>query len=262
MESPIITLLTDFGLQDGYVASLKGSLLTVCPAARLIDITHLVPAHDIRAGAYLLKSTYRDFPAGTIHLAVVDPGVGSERLGIALKTPDHCFVGPDNGIFSWVLHDEPAWNAFSLTEKAYWRTAVSNTFHGRDIFAPVAAHLALGIPLQALGQPCAPLARPWTEPRQENEALWGEVIHIDHFGNVITNVTFTVLKAFAGSSGFTVAAGEILVAGMRLTYSNQAAGEPLTLIGSTGHLEIAANQGNAASLYGIRTGDVLRIQRS
>ncbi len=259
--APIITLLTDFGVQDGYVGSLKGVILGICPEARLIDISHLVPVQNVPAAAYLLAATCRDFPPGTIHLAVVDPGVGTARRALAIRTSRYFFVGPDNGLFSWVLRDETDVQCRSLENPRLWRSPVSTTFHGRDLFAPVAAHLARGTALAELGPPCSPLTLPWSSARHAADGLHGKIIYIDHFGNAVSNITQQDLATMEVRGGQTVqVAGRhrILLVD---TYAAVAPGTATALIGSSGHLEIAVNQGSAVELLELRHGSTVRLGR-
>ena len=259
MTAPIITLLTDFGLEDTYVASMKGVILGSCPNARLIDVSHLIPPQDVRTGALLLASVYRDFPPGTIHLAVVDPGVGTDRRGLVLKADHYYFVGPDNGLFSWVLHEATVWEAYHLERPEFWRAAVSKTFHGRDIFAPVAAHLGMGVPVQAFGPLCKPQLAPWTDAAQTRAEILGQIIHIDHFGNAVTNVTRTALERLASPSSLAVRIGGLTLAPIVETYGDQETGRVVALIGSSNRPEIAINQGHAAKTCGLRRGDPVSV---
>jgi S-adenosyl-L-methionine hydrolase (adenosine-forming) len=261
MTAPIITLLTDFGLEDTYVASMKGVILDICSDARLVDISHLVPPQDVRAGAFLLLSAYRDFPAGTIHLAVIDPGVGTDRRGLVIRADGYFFVGPDNGLFSLALRETSGWEAFSLERPAYWRAIISKTFHGRDIFAPIAAHLAMGVPAEALGPTCIPQMASWANTVHKNEELGGEIIHIDHFGNAVTNVSRAVLERFVSGSQAAVRIGRLTISAIVETYGDEETGTPIALIGSSNFLEIAITQGNAAKTCGLRRGDPVRIAR-
>jgi S-adenosyl-L-methionine hydrolase (adenosine-forming) len=261
MTTPIITLLTDFGLEDAYVASMKGVILKICSDASLVDITHLVPPGDIRAGAFLLASVASEFPTGTIHLAVVDPGVGTARRGLLVGAAGHLFVGPDNGLFAWVLRQASRWEAYSLEIIAYWRHTVSYTFHGRDIFAPVAAHLASGLAPRALGPPCTPQSASWADAIETGAEILGEIIHIDHFGNAVTNVSREVLKRFASGSRTAVRIGALNISAMADTYGGQDPGKVIALIGSHGHLEIAITQGSAAQSCGLHCGDPVVIIR-
>ena len=275
--APLITLLTDFGIRDGYVASMKGVILSICPQARMVDITHMIAPQDVRAGAFVLSTVYRDFPLETIHLAVVDPGVGTKRKALALQAGGYRFVGPDNGLFSWILEGEPSWKARSLENRRYWnpsraeleeeRASISTTFHGRDIFAPVAAHLARCVDLDDLGPSCTPVVAQWSTPTAKEEELLGEVIYVDHFGNGITNITREELETFAprdqGERIIRVAGakGEKTIK-MARTYGDVAPGTSLALIGSSERLEIAVNQGDAAQTLGLRAGCAVSLRRS
>jgi S-adenosyl-L-methionine hydrolase (adenosine-forming) len=257
--APIITLLSDFGLQDTYVASLKGVILGICPAANLVDVTHLVPPQDVRAGAFLLANIYRDFPPGTVHLAIVDPGVGTDRRGLILKAAPYWFVGPDNGLFSWICTRETAWAAWSLDNSRYWRRPVSSTFHGRDLFAPVAAHLATGIPPDAFGSPWAPQLASWSAVQHHAKALRGEILYIDRFGNVITNLDQAAVNEAAPAEYLIVRVAGRSLQGLSTTYGTKPPGNLLALIGSHGFLEIAVNQGSASALLGCRVGEAVLV---
>ena len=260
MKKPVITLLTDFGLVDGYVASMKGVILNICSDVSLVDVSHSIPPQDVRSGAYLIATVYELFPPGTVHLAVVDPGVGTERRGLAIAAAGHFFVGPDNGLFSLALQGQPQWQAHSLENPAYWRSAVSKTFHGRDIFAPVAAHLAKGIPLHSLGPPCNPFMASWTSITRSTGEIRGEVIYIDHFGNIITNLKLQDIEQSAAGGGFSLTVRSHYITRFADTYGEVKAGTALMLIGSSGYLEIALNQGNAAKTMQVKTGDRVRLQ--
>lgn len=251
----IITLMTDFGLEDGYVASMKGVILGIFPAAVLVDVSHLVPPQDVCAGAFLLAAVYRHFPVGTVHLAVVDPGVGTSRRGLVVKSADYCFVGPDNGLFSWVLREESGWQVYSLDNPRYQRAEVSSTFHGRDIFAPAAAHLLAGVPAKAFGAPCTPIAADWGRVVHGVNRLSGVVIHIDHFGNIITNLRDRDVRRMSAGLGLLLTIGPHSVTRFINTYAEAGPGEPAALIGSSGFLEIAVNRGNAADLLQVNRGE-------
>ncbi len=257
----IITLLTDFGLSDGYVAGMKGVILTLCPGVRLVDITHQVPAFDIRSGSYLLKTVFDVFPPDTIHLAVVDPGVGTERRAMAVKTEcGRILVGPDNGLLAWVLSLRSAWDSRALENPETWRPSVSHTFHGRDLFAPVAAHLARGLPFHKLGPSCSPKTATWVNAERKGHDLFGEVVHIDRFGNLITNITEQDLGEWEGSIGWMVSLpGVVSIPGISRTYGEGPAGEPMAVIGGSGHLEIAVNRGNAARALSVGTGAAVKV---
>ena len=185
----IITLTTDFGLQDWFVGTIKGVILHTNPRARIIDITHGIPAGDVRGGAFALLACYKFFPKGAVHVVVVDPGVGGDRNAIAVQTADYWFVGPDNGVLSFALAREKINSIRRLDNTNYLLEPVSHTIHGRDVFAPVAAHLSRGIPIHRLGRAQRDFVRiPWPEPRVRRGCVEGEVIYVDHFGNAITNV--------------------------------------------------------------------------
>src|SRR6266542_2863684 len=189
MARPVIALLTDFGLRDHYAGTMKGVALGICPDATLVDITHDIPPHDVMAGALELAAAYKYFPAGTIFVAVVDPGVGSARRGVAADTGDYRFVAPDNGVLTQVLRESPAKKIVELTERRYARPTVSRTFEGRDRFAPAAAWLAKGIELVALGRPAGDIQRlDLPRPVVEAGRISGRVLRVDRFGNLITNI--------------------------------------------------------------------------
>src|SRR5438067_1397055 len=185
----LITLITDFGEQDYFVGAMKGVILSINPEAKIVDISHLTPPQDVEAAAFNLLNCYKDFPAGTIHVAVVDPGVGSDRRAIAIECAGQFFVGPDNGLFSWICEREKDWTAFHLTNRRFFRKPVSNTFHGRDIFAPVAAHLSNGTAPSEFGEPLPDIVKlDSLAPKTINEnTIEGQIIHVDRFGNCVTN---------------------------------------------------------------------------
>jgi S-adenosylmethionine hydrolase len=249
----LITLLTDFGTDDAYVGQVKGAILKVAPTATLVDLTHSVPAQDVQAGAFVLWSAVESFPAGTIHLAVVDPGVGSRRRAIGLRAGrGDYFVGPDNGLLSPAVDRLGGCvEAVELTNAEYWRPNVSTTFHGRDVFGPVAGHLANGLPLTHFGRPITdPRRLALPEPRGHN----GEVLHIDTYGNLITNLPGSGLPAH-----FRVRITERVVPSA--TYYEQVAqGALVALIGSSGLLEISARNASAAALIGARRGTPVSIE--
>jgi hypothetical protein len=254
MSSPVITLLSDFGVQDGYAASMKGVILRICPQAKLVDISHLIPPQVVRSGAYVLYASYEYFPHGTVHLAVVDPGVGTERGALAIRTSHFFFVGPDNGLFSLILKKEADWEARRLENRQFRLSPLSSTFHGRDLFAPAAAHLALGIPFESLGPICSPISPEWDEPVIEKDKVEGELIHIDRFGNAITNVLHETLAIRGPAEEWTITAGKSTINSIHQTYGRVKVGEALALTGSTGFIEIAVNQGSAALELGLEVG--------
>jgi S-adenosylmethionine hydrolase len=262
---------------------MKGVVLSIVPDARLVDLSHEVAPQDVRAAAYVLYTAYPFFPSHTVHLVVVDPGVGSARRPIALQTSAGFFIGPDNGVFSYVMACEPLEASAALADPRYLLPRVSHTFHGRDVFAPAAAHLAAGVPITDLGPPVAdPVV--FQPPRLEidSSGIVGEVLHVDRFGNVVTSVGeltwagdgLVFKPAFEKAIGrmqdverkivvanTTVEISGQEVAGVRRTYTEVEPGETLALVGSSGHLEIAVREGSAAERFGVHPGDkvVLRF---
>ncbi len=254
MTRPIVALLSDFGLRDSYVAQMKGVLLERVPEAQLVDVSHDVAPGDVLAGAWLLATAWRAFPLRTVFLAVVDPGVGTARRALALEHDGRLGVGPDNGLFTLVLDSA---RTVELTRRELWREPVSATFHGRDIFAPVAATLALGTPLDEVGAPLVSPARlPQATPtRREDGSITGHVIHIDRFGNLITDLPAELLPR----DGFEVrVAGR--VARVVRTYAESAPGELGALVNSAGHLEVALDGRSAASALGLERGATVEVR--
>lgn len=255
----IVTLLTDFGLKDAYVAAMKGVILGIAPDAVLVDITHDVPPQDIRWGAYLLKSCFRDFPPGTIHLAVVDPGVGTLRRPLAIETLHCVFIGPDNGLFSYALAKEKIWEARALKNSAVRRASVSPTFHGRDVFAPAAAHVAAGFPFVALGPVIKPVDPSWPAPRKTPDGIVGTVLGWDRFGTIITDLEREHLACIDEGTPIHVVLGTERIRIFGRTFADVPPGEALALFGSSDHLEIAVNQGNAAKRFGAQKGGPVKV---
>jgi len=269
----VITLTTDFGMGDAYVAAMKGTILGINPSASLVDITHKIKPQEIRQAAYVLSTAYPYFPLRTIHLAIVDPGVGTSRKAVILRTPRADFVAPDNGILSYILDEhaagpvvagrvrltpESGLEAVAITEPRFWRSPVSATFHGRDIFAPVAAHLSLGVPLADFGEAVETLAAfpipiPCTAP---DGTITGEILHIDSFGNIITNIMGRDLPGDAARLKIT--AGGRVIRGLCRTYDD--ARGLLALIGSSDRLEISLKNGDAAALLQAGIGDEISVQ--
>ena len=255
MARPTVALLTDFGTRDHYAGSLKGVVLTVCPDATLIDIGHDIPAHDVLAGALELAACYRYFPHGTIFLVVVDPGVGSPRRGIAADTGDYRFVAPDNGVLSAVFLEVPPKKVVELSERKYALPTVSRTFEGRDRFAPAAGYLAKGVALVSLGKRISDFhAIALPRPAVIGDALGGVVVRVDRFGNLITNIDRQSFEQFAGNRPITVEVGGTDIPRIVATYAEATAGELCALFGSTDHLEIAINAGDAASALRLARG--------
>lgn len=252
--SRIITLTSDFGTQDHYVSVMKAVMLGIAPNARFIDISHHIPAQDIMAGAWVIRNAAFEFPKGSIHLVVVDPGVGTERHPIALKINDQFFVGPDNGIFS-LITNEFKFKACKLNKPIFWRKERSRTFHGRDIFSPVAAHISNGVDFKELGDPIKELVSyHWAVPIGDKDGLQGWVIHIDRFGNLITNISESLLEETAGRRKVRVYLGNTIIDHMVNTFGDVEPGEPAAFIGSSGMLEVGINKGNAAEMLGVDKG--------
>jgi S-adenosylmethionine hydrolase len=258
----VIALLTDFGTQDHYAGTMKGVILGICPDVTFVDITHDVPAHDVLSGALELAAAYRYFPAGTIFLVVVDPGVGSARKGLAADTGDHRFIAPDNGVLTAVFRDTPARRVVELTERRYARPTVSRTFEGRDRFAPAAAWLAKGIQLAAFGRPVADYVRlDIPVPAATDSAIEGVVLRVDRFGNLVTNVDRRTFEKLAQHGGVQILAGGKPVARLVATYAEIQPGEIGALFGSTDHLELAANAGSAAERLGLARFATVTVSR-
>lgn len=250
----VITLTTDFGLQDYYVSAMKAVILGIAPGVRMVDISHEIPSQDIMAGSWILKNSAMLFPEGTVHNVVVDPGVGTERKPIALRIGDQYFVGPDNGIFS-LLTQERDYEAVRLSNEEYWRDDPSNTFHGRDIFAPCAAHLSQGVALQDLGEPLEELVTyKWTVPIADKDGLEGMIIHIDKFGNLVSNIPGSQIREVIGNKNVKIYVGNTILDEIVSTFGAVPEGEPAAYIGSSGMLEVGINKGNAEKMLGVQKG--------
>lgn len=255
----LITLTTDFGLADSYVGAMKGVILGIDPTATIVDISHEIAPQDVREAAYIVYTAYPYFPPDTVHVVVVDPEVGSQRRAMALRTARACFVAPDNGVLSYVLAKEGMGEAVSLTNSTYHRPTVSHTFHGRDVFAPVAAHLARGLPLTELGEPLTeivtfPLPQPQVLPDGD---VVGHVLHIDRFGNLILDVREGDCIL---SGGLVLELAGRRIQGLGRTFTDVPTGELVAYIGSSGHLEIALREGDAAQSLGMKRGDRILLR--
>jgi S-adenosylmethionine hydrolase len=262
MARPVVALLTDFGTRDHYAGTMKGVILGICPEATLVDISHEVAPHDVVGAALQLAACYRYFPAGTVFLVVVDPGVGSARRGLAAEAGDYRFVAPDNGVLTAVFAEQRPRAVVELTERQYARPTVSRTFEGRDRFAPAAGWLAKGVRLAALGRPLADyqrLALPVPEVRPDG--IDGAVVHVDRFGNAITNIDRRTLERLGQEGVLEIRAGEHAIGRLVSTYAEIAPGEVAALFGSSDHLEIAANAASAAERLGLGRGTVVRVRR-
>jgi S-adenosylmethionine hydrolase len=274
--SPVITLTTDFGYDDAYVAAVKGAILNINPVATIVDVSHSIKPQDILQAAFVLSAVYRYFPKETVHVAIVDPGVGSDRRGMILKTPSAMFVGPDNGIFSYVIDDlfsaesrsvieqthglteivfKTGLEAAAITDPRFWRHPVSPTFHGRDVFAPVAAGLSLGISLYEFGEKInslhvLPVPKPSLDP---DGNLVGQIIHIDRFGNLIANIRSSSLPG----KNAVIEVGGQRIQGISDYYAQKEG--VMAVVGSSGYLEISLRDGSARDFLGIAEGDEIRV---
>lgn len=289
----VITLLTDFGTQDAYVGVMKGVIAGINPSVNIVDICHSVSPQDIFNGAYLLYTAYKYFPKGTIHTAIVDPGVGSKRDIVCVETKDYFFLVPDNGLLSFIVQEERPKSVIRVTNNKYFLPLPSSTFHGRDVFAPVAAHLSLGVKPQQLGIMINHLEqlnipKPF---RKKTGQMEGQIIYIDRFGNLISNITkehlmqhdhsqslfktqmkeITLpisLPSQGGDEGgvkinlkcLETTIGKKKIIGLIKTYTDVNAGEPLALIGSAGFLEVSINQGNAQKYFKVDKGSKIIIE--
>lgn len=255
----IITLTTDFGIKDHYVGVLKAVLLSIAPDVRLVDISHQIPPQDIMAGAWVVRNSAMLFPPDSVHLVVVDPGVGTSRKPIAIKIKDQYFVGPDNGIFS-LIADQYEYSGVELNHAKFWRPSPSNTFHGRDIFAPVAAHLANGVELEDLGDPIEKLETyRWAVPISDKDGVQGWIVHIDHFGNLISNIPESMIRKAGADANLKIYVGNTIFDTIVNTFGDVPDGEPAAYIGSSGVLEIAINKGDAREMLGVEKGAQISI---
>ncbi len=259
-KSPIVALLTDFGTQDSYVAEMKGVMLSLNPELRLVDITHSIPPGDIRGGAYLLWRAQRWFPGGTIFLSVVDPGVGSERRILLVKTRDHYHVAPDNGLLTLVAR-ECEHEVWEVADRRFMCSEISDTFHGRDIMAPVCAHLSLGeTDALAFGPRIERIVRFEIEgPAASGSSIEGEIISVDRFGNAVTNIDDGLLTELGPLTSLSVSIGGLRVDEIGRTFSTVRDGERVAYVGSAGLLELAVNGGDFAKLYGVQPGVRVRV---
>ena len=273
-QSQPIVLTTDFGLDDPYVGVMRGVVLGINPGASVIDLTHQIRPQNVGQAGFVLGTSYRFFPPGAIHVVVVDPGVGTARIALLLVTPHGRFLAPDNGVLSYVLRDyldapperagrvevPKSLTAYSLTNPRYWLHPVSHTFHGRDIFAPVVAHLSLGVCPQALGEPVVHLCwLPSPHPIRQNNTIRGEVISVDHFGNLVTNIPAAMLVETPGIDLHI--RGRVIKGLSQTYYGNEQSAESalVALVGSHGYLEVAVRNGSAALTLGVDVGEPVEI---
>jgi S-adenosylmethionine hydrolase len=254
-KRPIITLTTDFGEADYFVPAMKGAILGVNPAAEIVDLTHMIPAHDIYAAAFTLMCCYRDFPRNTIHVVVVDPGVGSARRPILVMTDEHNFIGPDNGVFSYIYQQCHVNRVVHFTVEHYFRQPVSNTFHGRDVFAPCAAYVSKLVDWRMMGEEVSnPVRFNIPTPVVSEKQIKGSVVHVDRFGNLITNITATELTEQHLVSGAKVRVGNRDVARILKNFSEANPNELFAYFGSAGFLEIGVPKQSAARMTEARRG--------
>lgn len=254
----VITLTTDFGIVDPYVAMMKGVILTINPDVKIIDISHQIRVGSIYQGAAYIKETFTYFPKGTVHVCVVDPRVGSERRMLGVEADGHFFIGPDNGIFWPVIKEFESAEIFSLDNRDYFLPSVSHTFHGREIFAPVAAQISKGQALENMGKKIDdPVVLELPQPYVEGEFLYGQIVRIDNFGNLISNIGSKDMEGFLGGSVPFVEAGKLKIENLNRIYDEVDEGKPMILINSSDKLEIAVNLGRAFEYLGLDRRDIL-----
>jgi S-adenosyl-L-methionine hydrolase (adenosine-forming) len=262
LSRPIITLTTDYGASDHFTAVMKGVILSINPEVNIVDITHSVLAHDILDGAMAIGQAFRYFPPKTVHVVVVDPGVGTERRPLLVAGDQHYFVGPDNGVLSSIYEQSESLHVWNVISEHYFRQPVSKTFHGRDIFAPVAAWLTKSWQTSSFGEPISDFVR-FAIPKAKvnGNQVQGAVLRVDHFGNLITNVTVEdVPDLLAASGNVKINVGNGQVSKVVLTFAEGAAGEVVGLIGSSGYLEISVNKGNASRALGVGRGAEVTVE--
>jgi S-adenosylmethionine hydrolase len=262
----VITLLTDFGTDDEYVGLMKGVILSINPRATIVDLTHRISPQDIVAAAIAIHSAYCFFPEKTVHLIVVDPGVGTDRGLLALKLKHHIFIAPDNGVLTLLLREENVSSLNRITNSVYFRHPISQTFHGRDIIAPVGAHITNGLEVNELGPKMDPQNAICLDNlaarRLETGEIKGQVVAIDHFGNLVTNIKSEQLTECLSADcrhGIRIEIGPTVIRGISDTYAGGRSNSPLALVGSRGYLEIAINKGNAAKRLNAAKGDTVRV---
>ncbi len=260
MKRPVITLLTDFGSMDHYVAAMKGVMLGICPAAQMVDISNEIAPFAIVEAAYTVAQAWACFPTGSVHLIVVDPGVGSTRRPMVVEAAGHCFVAPDNGVLTMVFDAAVNHKAREITASRYFRKPVSRTFHGRDIFAPAAAYLATGLAPAKLGKRIDDYLRlDFARPRQAEDKRWtGSILKVDRFGNVITNFESDIWKRLA-QQPFEMRIGSHSISRVATNYAEVDVGELFVIAGSAGYLEVSMNQRSAAAVLGMRPGEVVEL---
>jgi len=263
----IITLLTDFGTEDAYVGVMKGAILSINPSAVVVDVCHYIDPQDVIEAAYLIKSSYRYFPKGSVHIIVVDPGVGGNRSIVAVELSGHIFLAPDNGVLTLLMDEEEVDTIVRVENTHYFLNSISQTFHGRDIFAPVGAHISRGVPIEKLGPHLGmqdlnrlSIPKPYISDKDE---LIGTIISIDRFGNCISNINENYLNKFIKNGSekrLEIKIGKTVIKSLSRSYTGVESGCPLAIIGSFGYLEIALNCGNANRRLNVEKGDTIILK--
>lgn len=257
--STIITLTSDFGHRDHYVGVLKAVILRTAPQALIVDISHEIPPQDVMAGAWVLRNAAPAFPDGTIHLVVVDPGVGTDRRPVVVEMDGQLFVGPDNGIFS-LISQQDGYRAWKIDRPDLYASSVSDTFHGRDIFAPVAAHLSIGLQPKQVGEPVSELITyRWARPIADGAGIQGWIVHIDRFGNLISNIPSALIREAIGNQQIKIYVGNTILQRFDRSFGSVEEGDPVAYIGSSDMLEVAINKGDASQMLGVQKGAQISI---
>ncbi|MFH2013181.1 MAG: SAM-dependent chlorinase/fluorinase [Pseudomonadota bacterium] len=261
MERGVITLITDFGTKDSYTGVLKGVILGINPMVRLVDITHEISPQDIFEAGFILNNSYKFFPEGTIHLVVVDPGVGSKRKAILMKAGDYLFIGPDNGAFSFIYESERIDKIVELINNKYFLPFISNTFQGRDIFAPAAAYLSRGTPLEDFGESCNEVVKfDIPKPEIKKGEINGVVLHVDRFGNLISNIPEVLFRKLVGKGKHEVSIGGKALGNIKVSYSEvKEEEEAVALFGSTGYLEVSVRDQDARERPNLNKGNIIKV---
>jgi S-adenosylmethionine hydrolase len=259
LRSGVVSLLTDFGPGSVYVGQMHATILRIAPSVRVVDLAHDCPFGNTEAAAYVLRRSYLHFPPGTVHVVVVDPGVGSQRASLAAFAAGHCFVAPDTGVLGPVVASDASAVVRRIENRALMNPSVSSTFHGRDLFAPAAAHLAAGRPVEDFGPATTPRPAP-AGPAREGDAVVGSVLLVDRFGNVITNVPGSALDDLGGPGAVRLRVGAAFIDTVATTFSDVPRGAALVYVGSGDHIEVAVNEGRASDVLRLAVGDRVRLE--